>query len=448
MVEISKAEQWVIKLYPENAENAEMALSHYAIVVEYEGGYVLHHTITWSMYYMTAEEYANILENEELKRVRIVLDKNIDEDTIAEKAFLKRAEWPYEFTYTKANSFVIFTTTACNARCPYCYEKGIKTIRMTKKVAEDVVQFIKRVHTRDISIRWFGGEPLLNTEIIDYICSRLKEENIGLTSTMISNSSLLYKYADRLKDWNLKRIQITLDGVGEKYDKIKNYVNTSGSTFEDVVKGIHAAVANDVFVSIRINVSLENIDTLDEIASFIRDNFNEYITQGKLGVNVGRIFGVMCEESGEQAVELNQKIFAAAERNPDILSDELVAYPEIIKKKNLSYCSASKGGGVVINPIGKISPCEHWKDYEVIGDVVSGLTDHEKAEEWRIKSGENIAFCKEHRCPLMPTCIRYRKCDALPYCKNEHRMEVQIEEKRKSIRATYKYFLDKINKKP
>ena len=67
-----------------------------------------------------------------------------------------------------------------------------------------------------------------------------------------------------------------------------------------------------------------------------------------------------------------------------------------------------------------------------------------KQEFVRLKSTDNIAFCREHKCPLMPTCPRLRMCDATPYCKNEHRMEVEIREKKESIKATYDYYLERL----
>lgn len=449
MVEISRAEQWPLNLYPENGENAEMVLSHYAIVVEYEGGYIIHHTITWCMYYLTADEYANILENKEFRRLRIVLDKNIDEDSIAETAFLKRAEWPYKFTYKHNNAFVIFTTTACNARCPYCYEKGIPTFRMTKRVADGVVDYIKNVHTGPIHLRWFGGEPLLNTEIIDYIIDKLEADGIEFSSSIISNSSLLYKYVDSLDKWKVNQIQITFDGIGKKYDEIKGYVGATGSTFDDVVRGIHEAIKrSNAYISVRINVSFDNVDDLDEILQYMSDNFKKYKDMGRLSIHFGRIFEVFMEDTGEDIYRLNRRISEIIEKHKDIVNYDREKYPSIIKKHECSHCSASKGRAVVINPLGKIGPCEHWNENEVFGDVFNGITcGEEKLEEWRIKSGENIAFCKQVRCPLMPTCIRYRKCDSCPYCKDERRFNTEMREIKEKIKATYEYYLQKIKER-
>ena len=46
MIEISRAEEWPLKLYPEVETPTKDVLSHYALIIEHDGGYIIHHTIT------------------------------------------------------------------------------------------------------------------------------------------------------------------------------------------------------------------------------------------------------------------------------------------------------------------------------------------------------------------------------------------------------------------
>ena len=43
---------------------------------------------------------------------------------------------------TLTSSYVIPTTTVCNARCPYCYEHGLNQRHMTKEMALDIAKFL------------------------------------------------------------------------------------------------------------------------------------------------------------------------------------------------------------------------------------------------------------------------------------------------------------------
>ena len=188
---ISKAEQWAIDLYPDNKENCNYKLSDYTIVEEYNDGYIVFNSITWSMYYLSKEEYGNVLSNDTLIKNKVVVDDSIYEYDIAEQAYLKRSSRTNTRMYDTINSYVVFTTNTCNAHCPYCYE-NTKIGSMSLETAEKFVNFaIKhKKEGKNLSILWFGGEPLKNIPIINYISGRLKNENIQFSSKMISNCSL------------------------------------------------------------------------------------------------------------------------------------------------------------------------------------------------------------------------------------------------------------------
>ena len=64
MTIISKPEYWTKLLYPDNGEG-EKVLSKYAFVFEHDGGYILFHTISWSMFFLDKDEFSQILENQE-----------------------------------------------------------------------------------------------------------------------------------------------------------------------------------------------------------------------------------------------------------------------------------------------------------------------------------------------------------------------------------------------
>ena len=93
--------------------------------------------------------------------------------------------------------YTIFTTTACNARCFYCYEKDDPKKPMSEKTALDVSEFIAKNYNKtkesnggsvqDVTLSWFGGEPLFRKKCINIICERLKESGIPYRSSMISN---------------------------------------------------------------------------------------------------------------------------------------------------------------------------------------------------------------------------------------------------------------------
>ena len=91
------------------------------------------------------------------------------------------------------NSYVIMTTSDCNARCFYCYEKGIPRISMSEKIAIATGDYIQRHSTKEVVLTWFGGEPLLNTSTIDIICQKLNDFGISYFSKIVTNGLLFTK---------------------------------------------------------------------------------------------------------------------------------------------------------------------------------------------------------------------------------------------------------------
>ena len=88
--------------------------------------------------------------------------------------------------------YTILPTTACNARCVYCYEEGLPVLSMSEETADKVVEFIEKTRWQDtVTLLWFGGEPLAGSKIISRICRGLREKCIPFRSQIITNATLM-----------------------------------------------------------------------------------------------------------------------------------------------------------------------------------------------------------------------------------------------------------------
>ena len=304
MEKILDREDWNfdIEFYPPDTFNdGEYVLSKYAIFEKVEEGFLLFHTITRAMYLLTYDEFVNVLQNEDLIKAHIVNNSNVNEDDIAKRVYLRRAQCPIS-EYNDLSTYVIFTTNNCNARCPYCYENnGVeKPIErgMTLKTAEKTVQFILNTKKEDkFDIEWFGGEPLLNQRVIDYITQRLKDElkdtECTFFSKIITNGLLLNENTvNKLeKDWNVKFIQITLDGIEDKYNEIKHYKNIKFNPFKKIIKNIENVLKHtNITMTIRINVSEDNINDVEQTILYVTNKFGEYIENKRLRIAIPPIY--------------------------------------------------------------------------------------------------------------------------------------------------------------
>ena len=147
----------------------------------------------------------------------------------------------------------VLTTTTCNAACPYCYEKNLPVQTMKDETAHSTSSFIqKTVMNNKPYIEWFGGEPLMNSRAISLICHDLENSGISFFSKITTNGSL---WTDKIileasDKWNLRSVQITLDGINEEHERIKGLPQSS---FRRIIRSIHKLADINIRVRIRIN---------------------------------------------------------------------------------------------------------------------------------------------------------------------------------------------------
>lgn len=386
-------------------------MNKYVVSLEYEGQILLFNTLTRELISLDKEEYNGIYSNYDVSKALIekyfLVDSTFDEKIVSQQISSLANALSNKKSITH---YTVFPTMACNARCFYCFEHGAKRHSMSEQVAKDSADYIiKKSEGKDVSIQWFGGEPLCNIKAIDIISSRLKENNITFKSRMITNGYLLdYKMLDHaVENWNLNHVQITLDGTREVYNKIKNYVyKPNNDAFDKVINNIGFALAKGLSVYIRINLHKDNCDDINELTAFLCDKFKGY--ESKLSIYCWLLY----DNRGIVKAEKN-----ITERK--LLTDRLLEIEEKIyklgfalkntPKKNIvtTMCIADSDRSITILPDGNIGKCDHFSDERFIGDIYSN--DY---------SSDMISFFKQRKqevelcdfCPLYPQCVNLKNC--------------------------------------
>lgn len=305
----------------------------------------------------------------------------------------------------KTKHFRIWTTSGCNAQCYYCFENGVKNITMSTNTASALVGFIEKLlECGDrLEIEWFGGEPLLNTKIIDFISEHLikicTEKKCTYQSAMISNGSLISRdIVEKMKSkWKLSAIQITLDGYDEYYDKAKRYFNPKLYNFWNVISNIKLLAENDIFVSIRMNYDTSNFISLKKLIEFLHSELSGY---EKVGYYIYPLWDALNEDDPNAF-----RTKTLADNNLIKLFDMLVNYNmnTIINVARLKYrkhqCKSCNKYSYAILADGKIVKCcETFK--QILGDVWNGISDREHYDFWT--SNELDDKCKT--CVYLPIC--------------------------------------------
>jgi uncharacterized protein len=220
----------------------------------------------------------------------------------------------------------------CNFACTYCYQDEYTTVK--QELSPDVIDaFFDYINAefagRRKYLTVFGGEPLLNSprqkELISYLLNRANQSNLEVC--IVTNGYSLVDYTDILKQADIREIQVTLDGVGNRHDA-RRFLKGGGSTFERIVKGIDACLANGLPINLRMVIDKENLDGLPEMAQFAIDK--GWTGNDLFKTQLGRNYELHhCQATSEKLfnrISLYETIYHQVKQHPHILEFYKPAY--------------------------------------------------------------------------------------------------------------------------
>lgn len=157
----------------------------------------------------------------------------------------------------------ISVTKNCNFRCKYCMPNTPDEIEEELIPLPQMLEFLKIAMDFGVKkIRITGGEPLLRKDLSDFI-KGIYSYKKGVEVALTTNGYLLKKYAKKLKDSGLKRINVSLDSL--KPDKIALISNKDA--LANILEGLEEA--REAQLGIKLNmVPLKNIND-DEILDLL-----------------------------------------------------------------------------------------------------------------------------------------------------------------------------------
>ena len=418
------------------AEGQSYRLMTYVVQQPIDDGVLLYNTLTCSLVLLTPDEAADITAQQELIDRWFLVPQEHDDQKLCRQ--VRQMATLLKPAAKAITSYIILTTTGCNARCFYCYEKGTKPVTMTAETADKVVRYIVK-HRGDekVSLKWFGGEPLVNARVIDQICTELREQGVPFRSSMISNGYLFdADRVQRAKDlWQLRSVQITLDGTEQTYNRVKAYVHQGVNAFERVLQNIAMLTAAGIRVSIRLNVDKHNIGEMTELVQLLHQRFG---TNEHLSIYSHELFGERTPEDEveifAQQTQLAQQIAACGYKNHE---------RGLQKNVKLNHCMADDDGSVVVAPDGYLGKCEHFFDRELFGHIDSEERDETVIRKFK-KRPADIDACAT--CPYYPQCIRLTMCEPEPTICTPGKQQYHLSEMKETMKYEYERYLRKKDK--
>lgn len=306
-------------------------------------------------------------------------------------------------------------TEACNLDCTYCYEKVTNIFLKRRKMSWEIARksldaFFDLIITHkhdNISIRFFGGEPLLNWTIVEkslnYVAA-MDLSGIKVQYLLNTNGTLFNDDIARTIHEHKVRVSLSLDGVGDHHDKFRKFKSGKGS-FDIIDKNIDMLIKNKCSFGCAVVLSDQNYPHLIELI--------DYIIQKKVqtGYNFSVNFSPLCrtERDGLDSVEPSKKIDYLIEAIKHARDNQvhsfggLTHFPlnKIIYGVGGVYCGGM-GMELSVNPNGEVYPCSGL-------DIKLGTIDKFKS----ILTSPAYRQLTQRRAGNLPNC---RGCDIEGFC--------------------------------
>ena len=303
----------------------------------------------------------------------------------------------------------ICPTMGCNFDCPYCFEDHFAG-KMSAEVQDDVIALAERLldasGAKNISVSWFGGEPLLAPSIIESLSGRLMELTEGrggeYRASVITNGYLLtQEIVDMLDRCKVASAQITIDGLGATHDATRHLAG-GGPTFERITENLRT-LKLPFRVNIRHNVHENNRSEMDELEAFIKKlaeesgNELEYYPAPVSGSDVaderGKQVGLLCgTDASEVSIRQEASRFSIGRGH---------------------YCGAHNFWSVGVDERGNLQKC--WESVDKPQISFGTAHDWNPADPLATASNpDNLTMYLNTACPVPDE--ECRECVWLPHC--------------------------------
>ena len=267
-------------------------------------------------------------------------------------------------SYVSAQTILELTlcpTLGCNFTCSYCFENSQDDMSvMDNHVFDGIKKFVSDHDFSELSITWYGGEPLIYFDKL-YNMSKYFMEKYRTSFYLVTNGYLISRHAKEIIEISPKYIQITLDGVKDTHDARRKLKSGQG-TFNVIMQGI-LELLNCGYtgaINIRVNIDSSNIDRYGELEEYIKSAFGNF---DNVFLNPG-VVDTVCNCEFDSCVTTPKDWIEFSNAHTECS----IAY-----EKRYNMCTATSINSYVIGPHGEIYKC--WEDVGkesmIVGDVFS-----------------------------------------------------------------------------
>lgn len=331
---------------------------------------------------------------------------------------------------------VYVLTNACNFKCSYCYESTENILSENKACFQSRFQFDTLINTYHIfsdkygipkSILFFGGEPLLEKELVIRFINHLKKEDATPEFTIITNASLMDENWIRFMADNFSAVTFSLDGGKVIHDKFR--IDSRGEgTFQCVEEKIRKFQQINEHTKVAVEATLTKAYAEGNIHKLCEESWTLFKS---LNIPIIDYIPVEGDKYSLFQTKTNQEIEAVVNCLVDLWFDDLISLQlktdvnsfrsllfSLIKENSARSCAAGHTY-FAVTPDLSIYTCQvalfrgqspKWRFSEdnTIVEINGGF-------QGEVYPKRNNRFCRECECVSGCTCYcRARWDDCIP----------------------------------
>ncbi|MEZ5358292.1 MAG: radical SAM protein [Candidatus Zixiibacteriota bacterium] len=348
-------------------------------------------------------------------------------ETVNELDILKTISSIGRFSSDKLH-LTIMPTLACNLRCVYCYEEHPPQM-MNRTTQDAIIAWVtsKMDTIRQLSIGWFGGEPLLNFKAMKYMSEQFQKicdrNGVKYKSSISTNAELLKpRFADHMKNMSIKYFQITVDGPPDIHNQMRIRKDGKG-TYNTIIDNILYLyrIMPDANILLRVNVNESTIEHIprffDGLPDIIRRKADMYLAEiyqctsfisedpNRKNTSIGADNNIDTSRLSPMRQKMLEMALKGAEyrrkESPEKVTTRYQMYPKP------GYCEAEYANNFVVNPEGSLFKCTvSFQNDLKVGQVHADGTATFNLSKLAIWLSKNI-FENEKcvACKMLPLCM-------------------------------------------
>lgn len=314
--------------------------------------------------------------------------------------------------HDEVKALCLHVSHMCNLTCSYCFASGGRyhgsDALMSFEVGRQALDFLieNSGARRNLEVDFFGGEPLMNWEVVKRLVAYAREEekkhDKNFRFTLTTNGVLIDEDVIEFSNREMSNVVLSLDGRREVHDRLRRTVNGKGS-YDVILPKFKELVDNrgEGEYYIRGTFTHENVDFTEDILHMADLGFDK-LSMEPVVAPTGSPFSLTDEDFPKLLQQY--EILACEMLKRKELGNGFTFYHYMLDLahgpciyKRISGCGAGTEY-LAVTPWGDLYPCHQFvgdKKYSV-GDVWRGVTNIGLRDEMasiNVNSRDNCKSC-------------------------------------------------------